>query len=200
MSMSSVVARLRRLPLRGVALVPFLSLLAVPGSLLVPATLFFGRGASAPPPVASSPGAQLVRALAEADRNCEAAREPATCRLTTVELEAALLENPWVTDRALGEVDTLLDEAAWLSSLAPGAQLGERSWEDVRFLLGGIRWYLARALEAGERSQAALRARPELGDADAPVTVAPSHEEYDRGALRAYRDVSTFEELLGQWD
>lgn len=158
------------------------------------------------------PMAQLLRALDEAHANCQAAdavvrgcglpRGGASFR--TAELEAALLDNPWVADRALGEADTLLREAAWLAALRPDALPPERSWEDVRFLLGGIHWYLERAWDAAARSEEARRAHPSLAGALAGVPLpAPARhpdEDYDREALRAYRDLETFEDLLGIWD
>lgn len=214
-------------------------LFVLPGALLVAALVaalgFIGARAAPPPPpppttlaapsvdaatVAHTPPApppaiepltQLLRALDEAQRNCEAARglvlRPGEPLFRTVELETALLENPWVVDRALGEVDTLLDECVWLADLAPGARPDEdgRTWEDVRFLLGGVHWYLERAWDAGARSEVALRASGALAGAmaHAPLPEPRRHElidDYDRAAMRAFRDVATFEELLGRWD
>ncbi len=225
-------ARLRLLarPRRAaVVLAPLALVVLVPGSLLVPLLLVLGprlpasRSTTAPALARTiddvttpdnDPAAQLLRALDEAQRNCEAARAlgrgqapaPGTPLFRTVELETALLENPWVADRALGEADTLLDEAAWLAALEPHATLGDRSWEDVRYLLGGIHWYLERAWDAGARSEAARRAHPGLAGAleGVPLPEPRRHDEpaeaYDRRDLRAYHDLPTFEDLLGAWD
>jgi hypothetical protein len=172
--------------------------------------------ASVAPPTSSppTPMIQLQRALEEAQRNCEVARArargavllPAGPLFRTVELETALLENPWVVDRALGEVDTLLTECAWLADLEAGSTLdGGRTWEDVRFLLGGVHWYLERAWDAGARSEVALRASRALAGAAANVPLPEPRrhavvDDHDRTQMRELRDVATFEDLLGIWD
>jgi hypothetical protein len=217
------LSRLHRLRRRArVALAPLALLVLAPGSLLVPLLLVFGHhlprnGAIAPvaPAVLDlAPVPQLLRALDEAHGNCEAARALARGQLPpagaplfrTTELETALLENPWVVERALGEVDALLAEAAWLAALDPHAALGDRSWEDVRYLLGGIHWYLERAWEAAARSEAARRAHPALAGAlgGKPLPDPRRHDQapeaYDRRSLREYHDLPTFEDLLGRWD
>lgn len=204
-------------------------LLLVPGTLAVPLFVVLGRerarSSAGPPALAAGtiddvppaevdPVAQLLRALEEAHRNCEAARAltrgrtppPGAPLFRTVELETALLENPWVTDRALGELDALLDEAAWLAALEPHAALGQRSWEDVRFLLGAIHWYLERAWDAAARSEEARRAHAGLAGAleGKPLPSPRRHEgdatAYDRRSLREFHDLPTFEDLLGRWD
>jgi hypothetical protein len=216
---------------RGLGLV-----LLLPGGVVVPALLLARRGAGAPaghataplssgarvPAEAGAPApgeadadlAQLRRALDEAARNCAAAAAlargaPAGERpFCTTELETALVENAWVTSRAAGEVDALLDVAAWLAELGPEADEAARrghTWEDVRFLVGGVHWYLERAFACGARSELARRADPLLGGADAgrPLPPATCHlegpEAYDRPAMRALDDVETFEDLLRVW-
>ncbi len=218
----SHLGRARRRPRRRalVALAPLALVVLAPGSLLVPLLLVFGHHLpgpgtiddAAPPDLAPVP--QLLRALDEAHGNCEAARALARGQLPppgaplfrTAELETALLENPWVVERALGEVDTLLEEAAWLAALDPQATLGDRSWEDVRYLLGGIHWYLERAWEAAARSETARRAHAGLAGAleGLPLPAPRRHDQapevYDRRSLREYHDLPTFEDLLGRWD
>jgi hypothetical protein len=77
-------------------------------------------------------------------------------------------------------------EAAWLSTLSPESALGERTWEDVRFLLGGVHWYLENA--AGDLP----------GEAPGPPHGTPDHA-YDHGRMRAFRGLE-FSDLLGLWD
>lgn len=233
---SAARRRLRTRPRARVLLAPLALLLLVPGSLSIPLLLAFGARRRPPTSALVAPGlaehrgaggtigvvttpeldpiAQLLRALDEAHGNCEAARALARGHLPpagaplfrTTELETALLENRWVADRALGEADTLLDEAAWLAALDPHATLGDRSWEDVRYLLGGIHWYLERAWDAAARSEVARRAHPDLAGAleGTPLPEPARHDQapdaYDRRSLREYHDLPTFEDLLGAWD
>lgn len=223
-------------PAPAVLLAPLALALLLPGTALVPLLLLLGPArppatrattttalASGPPPAGTieavtgavpEPLRQLLRALEEAQSNCEAAHAltrgalppPGAPLFRTTELESALLDNPWVADRALGEADTLLDEAIWLAALDPHAALGDRSWEDVRFLLGGIHWYLERAWDAAARSEAARRAHGGLAGAlhGVPLPAPRGHvhapESYDRRSLREYHDLRDFEDLLGRWD
>lgn len=160
---------------------------------------------------------QLYAALLEVRRNLEvvdglAAGGPVPGDfhpLRAVELETSLLENPFVTDREAGEVDALLDEAAWLGNLerddllAVRAGEGGRTLEDVRFLLGAVQWYLEAAYDRA-RHDLADRGRTSftgavaraLGPA-APQHVAPS---FDRSKLREFSAMETYEDLLAMWD
>jgi hypothetical protein len=95
------------------------------------------------------------------------------------------LDTDRVLERSYGELPALRLELQWLGGLSPDSDLGARSWEDVRFLLGCIHGYLDSALGDLERGHSTPHTQP----ADA----------YDADSLRAFRGLD-FGDLLGLWD
>lgn len=165
-------------------------------AVTVLAIALLGPGRPAPPPPDSAAEeergalAQLARALAEAEANCERSERAGAGPFQTAELQRALVENPLLLEQEQGELPALVREARWLSSLAAdGAGLGpRRSWEDARFLLGFFRWYLdcARASAAARRG------------AGGPVRTWPPRR-YDPARLVEFRG-HDYQSLLGAFD
>ncbi|MGE0710457.1 MAG: hypothetical protein AB7N76_09925 [Planctomycetota bacterium] len=130
---------------------------------------------------------QLRRALAEARINCLVADLAAEGRaqdplFQTTELLAALSSDR-VQRGAYGELPALEREARWIGELTTSSDLGGRSWEDVRFLVGALHWYLAGA-----------------GEDVAPGEAhAVPHERYQQERLREFKDLG-YEDLLARWD
>jgi hypothetical protein len=121
----------------------------------------------------------IRRAVREGHANC--AGGPPYC------LDAALsaFDTERLERNAYGELEAMRDEARWLASLEAGSDLGQRSAEDVRFLLGAIHDYLGRALRTFEQ--------------EPRWTHVLTADRYDQSALRAFQGLD-FGDLLGLWD
>lgn len=137
------------------------------------------------------PSEQLRRAVVEAEENCRRAaqgqegHDPAGGPLFSVRELSRALEDTLLEAHAYGELPALRREARWLGGLRGDSDLGPRTWEDVRFLLGCVHWYLGAALQAaGELPRR---------------THSHAVEAYDQARLREYRGLD-FGDLLGQWD
>jgi hypothetical protein len=127
-----------------------LELLAL--SLLIAALLaLWPLLAPARPAPPTGDAEQIRRALAEARSNCLvadllAAKQARDPLFQTDELIAALRTDR-VLQGAYGELPALEREARWIASLRTTSDLRSRSWEDVRFLVGTLHWYLEGCLE-----------------------------------------------------
>lgn len=161
-------------------------------ALALAAGAALGALATAPrvaPAEVASDVERLARAREEARDNCLVAGLLAAGVTVdppwfdTRELEAAL-DTELVTAGEIGEVETLRAEARWLARLVAPEDLGERTFEDLAFLTGGIHWYLD------------LVARGSGAEG-------PPHEKaaeaYDPTRLCCYRDMD-YQDLLGSWD
>jgi hypothetical protein len=141
----------------------------------------------APPPSATD-AELLAQAIAEAHANCNAATLVAWgFEAPALKVQALLtaLGTGRLEAQAHGELEAIYAEGEWLSTLEPRADTPQRSWEDVRFLLGAIHDYLVRAQRPLERNPALLHHIPP--------------ERYDPTRLRAFRGLD-FGDLLGLWD
>jgi len=58
-----------------------------------------------------------------------------------------LLEAPAIEAESYGELPAIRSELDWIEGLESSADLGERSLEDLRFLVSAIHWYLEGATE-----------------------------------------------------
>lgn len=166
------------------------------GALLGLVVLLWPRAAAPPPaPPGRDPLDGLERALAEARRNCALARgrlPGGGGPLFEVDaLAQALDANPLLLEAEHGELPGLRAEARWLGGLRLTSPLDERSWEDVRFLLGFVHWYLECAYTDARRE-----ATPGL---PAPPDLLHVHEDHDPERLRAFRGLG-YPDLLGEVD
>jgi hypothetical protein len=155
-----------------------------------------GPASAAAPASAESSGAAsetelLLAASKQAHTNCligalvDGGFGPARDPLFGVDDVLRALDTERVLARSYGELPSMRAELNWLGQLTPHTDLGKRSWEDVRFLLGCLHGYLDAALRADERVVARIHAQPA--------------ESYDGGSLQAFQGLE-FGDLLGLWD
>lgn len=136
---------------------------------------------------AEIPAAELAAGLNQAQANCLQAARLRDSRHSWTRFEVSavryLLQNPDLEAASYGELPAIQAELTWIAGLESREDLGRRSLEDLRFLLGAIHWYLEGVLA------------PPIG-AEFHLGRAPS---FDSERLREFAGLD-FADLLAQWD
>ena len=136
-------------------------------------------------PPGELPEADVRAGLAQARALCRQVSElgPGAWEPLQVGAIRQLLGAPAIEAESYGELPAIHSELDWIEGLKSTEDLGLRTLEDLRFLVGAIHWYLE--------------------GATAPLTGAAEHldlpREYDAKRLREFRGMD-YADLLAEWD